>query len=182
MKQHAQAGFSLLEMVVSLAVVAIVSTVLSQVFISTIRTNTKTELLKEVKQNGDLALETITRMIQNATSISSACVDTGEVSQALTIIQQDGGQTTLECALIDGVTRLASTSAAKTEYLTSPSVTMGGSSCDLSSLQFVCKGGIGVPTSVTVAFRLAQSGLGIDLFERASEVFQTSVSMRNISL
>ena len=169
---NTQRGFTLLEMLVSVAIIAMVSVVLSQVFISTIRTNAKTEILKEVKQNGDLAIESISRMVQNAKSISCP------TATSLLIVNPDGGSTTIGCALDATTTRLASTSAT-TVYLSSKSVTLGGTDCASSTLQFTCTATTGLPSHVAVSFRLAQIGTPVDQFERASESFQTSVTMRN---
>lgn len=174
MKRLRHSGFTLLEMIVSMAIIALVSVVLSQVFIATIRTNTKTELLKDMKQNGELALETMTRMIQNAKSV--ACV----LDESVTIVNSDTGQTTFTCVLDGTTTRLASVSAEGTQYLTSSNASLGGSSCAGSTLAFSCTGGIGVPATVTITFQLSQTGAGIAAFEQASESFQTSVGTRNI--
>lgn len=174
-------GFTLLEMVVSLAIVAVISTALSQVFISTLRTNTKTEILKDMKQTGEIALETIVRLVQNAKSITSTCDYAGTTNQSIIIISTDDGETTLGCVYDGTASRIASTSAQGTQYLTTPNVTMGGTSCATSTLEFVCKGGVGVSSSVTVSFQLAQSGVAQGVFEQSSESFQTTASMRNIA-
>lgn len=174
-------GFTLLELVVSVAIVAIISVVLSQVFLVTLRTNAKTEISKDLKQNGDLALESMVRMIQKARRVTSPCAGTGTVSQSLTIINDDGGQTTYECVLDGGSTRLASTSAQRTEYLTSTNVTMGGSQCSSSSFSILCAGGAGVPASVTIVFQLSSSGISDAAFEQANESFQTTATVRNSS-
>src|SRR3989338_6302737 len=136
-----ESGFTLLEMVVSLAIVAVVSVVLSQVFIATLRTNTKTEILKDTKQTGEIALETMVRLIQNAKSVTTTCDYAGTTSQSIVLINTDDGQTTLACVLDGTTTRLASTSAEGVQYLTTPNVTMGGTSCATSTLEFMCKGG-----------------------------------------
>ena len=166
-------GFTMLEMLVSVAIIAMVSIVLSQVFISTLRTNTKTEVLKEVKQSGDLAIESITRMIQNAQSVSCP------TAQSLSIMSTDGYTTTIDCREVASSTRLASSSAAATVYLSSDNVSLGSAVCASSSLQFTCNAVSGLPSHVTVSFRLAQVGTPGDQFEKASESFQTSVTMRN---
>lgn len=182
MKQsNTQSGFTLLEMVVSIAIVAMMSVVLSQVFIVTLRTNTKTELLKDMKQTGELTLEAMVRLIQNAKSVTTPCDYSGTTSQSITLVNQDNGETTLECVLDGAITRLASTSAQGVQYLTTPNVTMGGTSCGTSTLEFVCKGGAGVSSSVTVSFQLAQSGVAAGVFEQSSETFQTTAGMRNIA-
>ncbi len=175
------AGFTLLEMVVSIAIVALVSTVLSQVFITTLRTNTKTEILKDMKQNGELALETMVRLIQNAKGVTSACTDVGVTNQSITIVNQDDGETTLGCVLDGSTTRLASSSANGIDYLTSTNVTLGGTSCETSTISFTCKGGLGIENSIMISFSLAQAGTAAQAFEEASEAFQTSASMRNTS-
>lgn len=174
-KQRVHCGFTLLETLVSVAIIAVVSAVLSQVFISTLRTNTKTEILKEVKQNGDLALETITRMIQNAQSIT--CV----TDQSLALVNPDGDTTTLGCSAAGSTLRLASVSASTTAYITSESVTLGNSVCSASTLQFTCQESVGVSTGVTVFFELTKSGSYGNQFETASESFQTSAVMRSSS-
>ncbi len=176
-----ESGFTLLEMVVSLAIVAVVSVVLSQVFIATLRTNTKTEILKDTKQTGEIALETMVRLIQNAKSVTTTCDYAGTTSQSIVLINTDDGQTTLACVLDGTTTRLASTSAEGVQYLTTLNVTMGGTSCATSTLEFMCKGGAGVPSSVTVSFQLAQSGVAAGVFEQSSETFQTTAGMRNIA-
>lgn len=170
------AGFTLLELLVSVAIISILSIVMSQVFISTIRTNTKTEILKEVKQNGDSAIESMVRMIQNAQIV------TCNTTRSLAIVNPDGFTTTLAC-LADGTAmRLASSSASTTVYLSSKKVTLGGVSCDTSTLLFTCTSATGMPSSVMISFRLAQTGAPGAQFETASETFQTTAAMRNNSL
>lgn len=173
-------GFTLLEMVVSLGIIAVVSVLLSQVFITSLRSSTKTEIRKDVKQNGDHALESMVRMIQNAQEVSSACSSTGTASSTAVVIGHDGGETTLGCSFDGTSTRIASTSASGTSYLTTNDVSLGGSSCTGSSLIFTCAGGAGIPTSITIAFDLAQSGVPAQAFEQSSESFQTTTTMRNV--
>jgi len=175
-----QNGFTLLEMVVSLAIISIVSLVLSQVFILALRTNTKTEVLKDVKQNGEIAMETMVRMIQSAEQVTSACSDTGATLSSLVIVNDDGGVTTLGCSVDGTSTRISSTSAQGTSYLTSGNVTLGDSSCAGATLLFTCYGASGVPTSVTISFSLSQAGVGGQAFEQSNESFQTTATMRNV--
>lgn len=172
-------GFTLLEMVVSIAIVALVAVVLSQIFLVTLRTNAKTEISKDMKQNGELALESMVRMIQRAKAITSTCVSTGTTSQSLQITNDDNGVTTLECLVDGNAVRLASSSANGTEYLTSDNVTLGGTTCGESTLSFVCYGAAGLPASVTISFQLSKAGMSAQSFEQSSESFQTTATMRN---
>lgn len=178
-KKSVQRGFTLLEMVVSLAIIAVVAVVLSQVFIATLRTNVKTEILKDTKQSGEFALESMVRMIQNAKSVASACVSTGTVAKSVSIVNPDGETTTFGCTLVGAETRISSVSAQGTEYLTPGGVTLGGTGCSGSSLSFTCYGAAGLPGSVTISFQLAQSGASAEGFEQSNSSFQTSATMRN---
>lgn len=166
-------GFTLLEMMVTIAIIALLSVVFSQIFISTLRSNTKTEILKEVKQNGNLALESMTRMIQNATRVTCPS------SQTLSIQNPDGNTTTLACAEDSTTTRIASSSASETVYLSSTLVSLGSSVCSSSTLLFTCDLVSGLPSRISIAFRLSQAGLATAEFEQSGEDFQTTVLMRN---
>lgn len=177
--RHTQEGFTLLEMVVSIAIVALVAVVLSQIFLVTLRTNAKTEISKDMKQNGELALESMVRMIQRAQRITSTCAASGTTSQSLTIVNDDDGETTFGCVAEGQAMRLASSSASSTKYLTSTNVTLGGTSCVESTLEFVCFGAAGLPGSVTISFQLSESGMSAQSFEQSSESFQTTATMRN---
>ncbi|MBP9814661.1 type II secretion system protein [Candidatus Woesebacteria bacterium] len=167
-------GFTLLELIVSVAAIALMSTVLSQIFFTTLKTNTRTELLKEVKQNGDFAQESLTRLIQNAQSLKTICDTVGVESSSIEIINPDGNTTTLTCVDDGDVARMASVSASQTEYLTSTNVTLGAN-CTTSNFTFVCKGGTAVPNSLSISFTL--SHVNYDTF---SSTFQTTVTTRNV--
>lgn len=173
-KKFGTEGFTLLEMIVTLAIVVIVSIILTQVFFTTLRTNTKTELLKEMKQNGELSLELMVRAIQSAQNVT--CTS----AQELSVTATDGAITTIGCSFDGSVTRLASDSASGTAYITSQNATLGGSDCSTSSLNFTCSGSAGQPVTVDISFQLAQTGTAVGAFEQASVPFQTSASTRNI--
>ncbi len=176
-----KSGFTLLEMVVSMAIVALLAVVLSQIFSVVLRTNAKTEVSKDMKQNGELALESMVRMIQRAQRITTTCDALGTTSQSLTLISDDNGETTFGCVEEGQAMRLASSSASSTTYLTSSNVTLGGTTCIESTLEFVCFGAAGLPSSVTISFQLSGAGMSAQSFEQSSESFQTTATMRNNS-
>jgi len=173
MNRRIQSGFTLLEILISIAIIAVLGVVLSQVFISTMRTNTKTEYLKEVKQTGDLAVETLARMIQNAYAVT--CVSDKE----LEIQNPDGNTTTIACTIDGAILRLASSSATITEYITSEGVTLGTDSCATSALSFDCTETSGQRTMVTISFTLSRAGYAGGVFEEAEHSFQTSAVVRS---
>ena len=173
---NTQNGFSLLEMLIAVAIVALVSVVFSQVFITTLRTNTQTEIVKEVKQSGDVSMQTMVRMIQNAKTVTCPS------SQSLSLVNPDGNTTVFRCNAAGTTMRLASVSGSLTEYLTSDSVTLGGAVCTGSSIQFTCTVTPGLPTTVVISFSLAQSGVSGQQFEKANESFEQTAIMRNTPL
>lgn len=171
------AGFTLLELLVSMSILAIVGILLTQVFVTVIRTNTKNEVTKEVKQNGYLAFSVMTRMLQNALDVTSDCVSTGSTAPMITITNPDGGATTFECRSDSGVLRISSTSGTPS-YLTSPGVTLTGADCT-AGLAFTCTTLSTNKKSVNIVFSLAQKGTPPDRYDQASEAFQTTVTLRN---
>lgn len=174
MKQDKTSGFTLIELAMSAALIAVVSVVIVQVFFTTTRSSAKVEIQKEVKQNGDFALEIMERMVRNAKSI--ACSSS---PNSLTVTNQDDGITVFGCAVNGEVTKIASTSASpvRTDYLTSSKVTLGAI-CG-STLTFTCTSISGVPNNVTINFTLSQKATSPDQIDIASQEFQTSVSLRN---
>jgi prepilin-type N-terminal cleavage/methylation domain-containing protein len=199
-------GFTLLEMIVVAAVLAVLSVVFTQVFLTTMRANIKTEALKNVKQNGDHAIEVMTRMIQNSRSITTTCFDESEASPSATekisIIGWDGGVTTLQCKEDGTVTHIASSSSdILHQYLTGNDVTLAeitysgddmtvirgirptsstppAASCINYPLRFFCLSKGGEPVSIDIFFMLQQASHATR-FEEAFMGFGTTVGLRN---
>lgn len=170
-------GFTLLEMLISVTIVALVGGILAQAFFTMTRTNTKTERIKDVKQSGEFALEVMERMIRNAREVTSSCPGTS--SDTISIRNADNGTTTFSCLLDNGTPRIASQSGATAEFLTSSSVTLGGSLCAASSLSFTCTTSGGRPGNIRIAFQLSQLGTPVDQFERSSISLGTTIQLRN---
>lgn len=170
-------GFTLLELIISVAIIALVSTVISQVFFATTKSNAKAEIQKEVKQNGDYALGVMERMVRSAGAITSTCSSGGSTTTSLTITNPDFGSTTFGCDSTTGIARIASSSATGTVYLTSSAVRLGVS-CTSSTLAFVCTTVAAVPKNVKINFTLAQSSTSPDVTEQSSLSFQSFVTVR----
>ncbi len=173
-------GFTLLELLISVTIIAGLSLLIAQSFFTTTRSNIKTEIIKDVKQNGDVALGTMINMIRASTQVGSLCASGGSSSSSLTIKNPDGGLSTFGCFFDSGVSRIGSSSAA-IDYLTSTNVTLGGNACAdaAMSLQFTCTSATSGGTSVKIAFSLSQKGTPVNLFERGQASFQTTVGLRN---
>lgn len=177
------AGFTLLEIMITTAIMGIIGMLISQVFFTTTRVNTKTELLKDMKQNGQFAMDTISRMIRASVEINSTCASSGSPGSSIQITNPDGHMTTFGCLLdaSTGATRIASTSAYSglSDYLTSKNVTLSSSSCASASLAFTCTSSPDQPARVKVLYTLRQIGTPNDSFGTASQTFETTVSVRN---
>ncbi len=173
-------GFTLLELLISVTIIAGLSLLIAQSFFTTTRSNTKTEIIKDVKQNGDVGLGLMVNMIRASTQVGSLCAASGTTSSSLAIKNPDGGTTTFGCVFDSGVSRIASSSAA-IDYLTSTNVTLGGSACAdaAMSLQFTCTSAASGGTTVKITFSLSQKGTPVNLFEKGQASFQTTVGLRN---
>lgn len=172
-------GFTLLEVVVSLGILAVLSLILSQSFISSIRTSTKGEVSQEVLTSGNYAIELASRLILNANDITSACTSTGASSSEITIKGTDSVLTTLGCVVDTTSLRIASTSGSTVTYLTSDAVTLNGEDCS-DAITFVCKVvGSENKKNVTMSFDLEQRNPFVKKFEKAKVPFIVSMTMRN---
>src|SRR3989344_5749758 len=93
---EAKRGFSLIELLVVISLIGIIGTIITQVFILGIRSQAKSEIIKEVKQNGDYATSVIESMIRNSLDIQAS--ECNENTNLLTILNPDGYTTTFDCS------------------------------------------------------------------------------------
>lgn len=172
-------GFTLMEILIATGIVAGLSIVIVQLFLSTVRSNAKTEIIKETKQNGDFALSVMERMIRNATSVTSTC--DGTAQNSITFVNPDETETTLQCKDSSGIARIESLGPPST-YLTGSNVTLGATCDDLSPKIFTCDASsLGLPSAVTISFQLQQISTSGDNFETSTATFKTRINLRNIS-
>lgn len=116
-------GFTLLEMLVVLAVFSILAIISSQTVIITLQGSKKSESLGKVKENLDYAIATMERQIRNATNVS--CPSTTRIDYK----DQNGISTYFSCSDVGSAGYIASGSA----RLTSTDVTI--SSCAITCTQ-----------------------------------------------
>ncbi|HCM82688.1 MAG: hypothetical protein UW37_C0021G0005 [Candidatus Gottesmanbacteria bacterium GW2011_GWA2_44_17] len=189
-KKRFSFGFTLLELLVTAVIMMFLSIIITQVFFSTMRTNSKTETVRSVKENGDRAIEILTRLVQRASLIQLpvSCPEytapVGDTLDEVRLTNADETQTILQCIDVDGAARIASVSATQTIYLTDSSVSLVDpvaltNTCTNHALAFTCAAVAGVPSYITVSFTLRQKDSSESVEGKASDTFQTTVTLRN---
>ncbi len=176
-------GFTLIEVLISVGILAVVSTLITQVLFTTTRVNKKVGTLENVKSSGEFALGVLERLIRDAVAVETVC-DAAEVTTPSAVFRNaDNATTTVTCVSDGTAARIASVSATGTiSYLTDGSVTLSASgdfSCADNSLTFSCPTSAGVASSTTISFYLGQLGEGQGTLEAARWQFQSLVTPRN---
>jgi prepilin-type N-terminal cleavage/methylation domain-containing protein len=179
-------GFTLIEVLIAIAILSGMSIVLSQSFLSTTRSSVKSGIQTDIKQSGDFAMRIIEQMIRATTTDPTPCAlspDPATAAKMLQITNSDGDTTIFQCDDAGGITRLASMSGAVKYYLTPSNVSLGGTRCtDMAmSLSFTC---ISYPSHISpaqvqVSFSLSQTGSAQGSFQAAKTSFNTTVGVRN---
>jgi len=159
-----QSGFTLVELLVVITVVISVTVVAGNIFYSSLRSNTKTQVSTNLKQKGNYALTIMERMIREAKIINEAdCTD-----DELTITYKDGEETTFICdTTLPEPDQVASVSAQH------PAVLIDSINCE--NFSFSCD----LPR-VDIEFTLSHNPNDPLPFNRAEVKFQTSVTARNL--
>ncbi len=163
MQYRKQKGFTLIELMVVVTVVISVAVVAGNIFYSSLRSNTKTQVTTDLKQKGDYALTIMERMIREAKVIDSADCSNDQ----LTITYKDGEETTFICdTTLPEPDQIASVSA-------NSAVLLDEISCE--NFDFTCD----LPR-VGIEFTLNQNPTDPLPFKRAEIKFQSSVTARNL--
>lgn len=170
-------GFTLIEIIVVIGVIALVATVLSSGLLTIFRTNTQSSQSTDTKQNGDQALSSMERMLRAAQSVTSPCDGTDQLTLSFT--DSDNNETKFFCAQEGTTTYIASESAKGTSRLTGNTVTLGVD-CVQPNLVFSCTRRPNGTQAVTVAFTLSTVGQSpASYFNPTSAAFKTIITVRN---
>lgn len=89
-----QTGFTLIELLITIAVFSVLAIVGTDLFTSFLQGTNKAQVVAEVKQNGQLALEKAERLIRSSTVVSP------DGTSKLSLTQRSGGDTVIE--FVDG--------------------------------------------------------------------------------
>ncbi|MCX6793788.1 MAG: prepilin-type N-terminal cleavage/methylation domain-containing protein [Candidatus Gottesmanbacteria bacterium] len=177
-------GFTLLEILVSVGILAMVTILLAQVLFTTTHVNKKTELVINFKQNGTFVLDVIGRLVRASIAIETSCNSGQTSTPSARIRNADYNVTVLTCFSDGNVARIASVSGTgKVVYLSGGNVTLsasGGVNCSDSSLAFSCPPASGgMQSELIVSFTLGQPGVTGSAFESGKSSFQSTIGVRN---
>jgi prepilin-type N-terminal cleavage/methylation domain-containing protein len=153
-------GYSLMEMIVVISMLGLVGVIVSGFLLSTMKANSKAEITKEVRQNGDYALSVMQGMILNSLSVSCPNSTTIRV-------------TDLNNQLIDFVCNTAE------GKISSNSASLTGSNVAVKSCSFSCTSSPGKPTRVVINFSIGNKGTGLRPEEKSTINFKSEVVTRN---
>lgn len=160
-------GYTLMELLVSVALIALISITVSVLLFTSLKGSSKAAGLAIVKQNGDHASGVLQRLLRDARSV--VCADLAG-NDELQITDINGTTTFLVEKDANDIDRLASSSGV---YVTSEQLTVSDFDCTQIS------GVEGVPDIILVEFRLTLGEPSIDRPEEiATERFETRVSLR----
>ena len=151
-------GFTIIELLVMVSAFVIICLLSFSFLTVTLSSNSKTAVLKEVRQNGNFALSVMERLVVSAKSVN--CVD----SQTLQVSSLDDKTTTLSC--------LNSRIASDSSYLTDSKVSV-------SDCNFVCAITEGIPAAVDISFTVSIGGAEARTSEKSSLTFQNKFVVRN---
>lgn len=165
-------GFTLVELLVVLAIfITVGGLILSVLFIS-LRGSTKTQVETMVKQNGSYALSQIVRTVRYAGSLDTptSCVPSATVQSIAVRSLADSEQTVFSCPAAPGE-GISSNSASLVDT----------NSLTVTNCSFTCKQeASNQAPQITIEFTLSAKNTG-GLLEASSTIpFQSTVIMRNV--
>lgn len=141
-------GYTLIEILVVIAVFGFISIVASQTIISTLRGTKKADSIARVRQNLDYAMGVMERQIRSAKAITSTC--NGSVSDNISFTDQYGNAVTFSCV---GVNPYGDPSS-----IASSSASLTGTDITISACSFVCTpSSQATPPSVMVGITAADT-------------------------
>ena len=171
MKQH---GYSMIELMVVVTLVAILGTTMVGLFMTTLRSGGKATSIARIKEEGDYAMSTLERLIRVGANADCTTFANGLIIDELT----DSPSSPATRYSIAG-----NKIEIRTEYLV-VDVNSGeprlitSDNVDVTSLSFTCTQGTGFNQGDTVTIRFTMMADGDDVTE---ETFDARVVLRNTS-
>lgn len=161
-------GYTMIEILVVVGILGLIATMGSSMFFSILKGSAKTQILNQIKQSGDYALEVMERTVRGAASVSVN--GDGDV---LTVTGLGGDNIIFSCEKIGDERKIASGGAS----LIGETVKVAGNCEDVFGVTPGIEGAR--PTIVQIDFKLTQAADTPRPEERAEMDFKTSVTLRN---
>lgn len=175
-------GFTLIEILISVTILATVMVLISQVLFTSTHVNTKSVLLQDIKQNGEYSLDVISRSVRGARAWYRNCADGQTSTDSAMILTNDNETITYMCVSDGAAARIASVSATGNKrYLTNNTMTLSagnGIDCSDSTLTFSCPSA--PDDAMTISFTLSQRSTSTSVYDIAKQTFETSVKPRSL--
>jgi len=160
MPKKKNSGVTLIELMVVSTILVVAGVALVSSLFSISKSNTKAELMKVIRQNGDSVLSVMEKII--AGGFVESC--DGDTQSTITVQDKEGNETTFSCS--GGY--IASNSSQLTD----------NDLIQASNCQFQCET-VGNRQKVTVSFTLESSGSSSRQEEKASQEFRKVIFVRN---
>lgn len=180
-----KSGFTLIEMIVVIGVIALLLPVVFGLFYLDITSQKKTVLLQETKRSGDNALSVFESLIHNdavkivssdfATTLCDGAGTTEDLGSSVSFKDRHGSYFTftLDSSDIDSIKIASDSSVAPTAYLTSSAVSV-------SPLTFSCtRTASFAPPYISVQFTVTQAGSPSRGEDKDSLPYSTIIKLRN---
>ncbi len=169
-------GFSLVELIIVMALISLLALAMSSVMLTTIVNSNRVRTLTKIKQAGDYTINQFQSLIRNARTVTT-CDST---NQLVTLESPDGATTTISLAndntVSPSVDRIASNSAL---YLTPQDL-------KVTSFSLRCQPGdtpatFGQPGTslVKLSFDLSSTATNLKVQENPTLHFETAAELRN---
>lgn len=197
MKQKTTKGFTLVELVIVMALLITTGGIIVGILSSTWRGSNKTRTNSDLAQNGDYALSLMTNLVINSQKLISFtptntgvaisdCTSSPGAGKTFTVLGFDGGATTLTCNDTSAPYTISSASAVFSAVPPAPTPFSTNSLLDTSQVKvtncsFVCSQQDAYsPPRIDISFQLTQPSAIAG--EGTSGVsFKTSITLRNQS-
>lgn len=177
-----QIGYTLIELLAVMIVMITVGVIVASILVSALRGTNKTNVIEDVRSNGNFTIQQMGKMIGFAQNFSGVSTDGTNYTTNCTVPPSpqyyikiksfDGKQTIFTCNLLANPPTIASNGAS---FLDTNKVA-------LDSCYFTCSQiNISEPPVIGIQFILSQKGTS-GFFERKATIpFETSVIMRNLN-
>jgi type II secretory pathway pseudopilin PulG len=174
-------GFSLIELMVGLAIMITATTIVLAIIVSSFRLSSKSTIQDQVRQNGNYALSQMTKVLLYADSINNIADSSGPFSlpcgssksfSSIDVTYNKTDTYYFSCGTSDGLKSGATYSAANS--MINPNIYV-------TSCEFKCtQADTAVPPQLEIRFKLQYGAGGAVVEKSAEQTFSTRIKMRNL--